>query len=771
MRIPFLLGVCSLPLFLYAQQFSLSWSFHDLGASVAAAGLIVTDLDGDGQEEILHASGKQVYISRTETGADLSSDILAFDGTIQDIRVAPTHQDGSQDLFVLDDQGTLRVLNGKTLTLVQRFDTPITQARALAVADIGKDEVWDIWIGGGEKLGVYGYNNGFIFEERIIDAPPVYDMEVGDVDGDGSEELILSTSQEDQFSFVINTSTYAAEWFAEEALGETALGDIDGNGVREIISLQAGELLVMDGLLQGERWRIDTGLDVALAVAAIDLDGDNKVEILVGSEAKLTAYRGDNGQVLWETDALGGGITHVAAGDPDGDQALDLVWGTGTLPLGEAALNLADAATRTTTFHSEDFLALDVFSGDLGDGQGPQVWVGTQSFGNANSRIRIFDALSFQEKHNDGFPAQGLVRNLQVGATRLPNKQEWLAHDDRTLHVLDASLKLPIWRSPDLGADILGLTLADTDADPELEIYVWLEGGTLQVYDYQGTQYQVQRTATLPVSLSTRSEVQCFLNENGQWQVLTLHQGRIRSYSLSDLALSWESPANLPLFNHMVMGDLDLNPNGRAEVAAIRTQGDLVVLNAETGALKARAQFSPSLASPGSALALGNVDANAFPEILIANGPQILVLDANGLILRTQIDVPDTDISRIQVNDIDGDRLPEVWIAAINGVYQLEGDEAIPVSSSDRISSKRIGLEVRQDAGNRQVILRVQAAPSFLSPIAVSVVDLVGRTCFEGSFVSENQPITLSTDSWSSGLYLIRVESGEGVASVKVVVP
>ncbi len=115
------------------------------------------------------------------------------------------------------------------------------------------------------------------------------------------------------------------------ALVNPALGDIDNDGIPEIISAQqdtpmgtgTGHLIAFehDGTL---KWKGDTDFTIGQnAVALADLDNDGDVEIMLGG------YVADHeGTTLWSTSQGVNAITTAFAVDLDGDEDLEVINGS-----------------------------------------------------------------------------------------------------------------------------------------------------------------------------------------------------------------------------------------------------------------------------------------------------------------------------------------------------------------------------------------------------------------------------------------------------------
>ena len=114
-----------------------------------------------------------------------------------------------------------------------------------------------------------------------------------------------------------------------DAYANPALGDIDGDGIPEIVTIRSepgdiiqGHVLALehDGALKWESATVFPAWQVALALADLDADGD--VEILAGN-----IVLDHLGAMLWTAPADNGAIDIPVAADLDGDGDLEVLHG------------------------------------------------------------------------------------------------------------------------------------------------------------------------------------------------------------------------------------------------------------------------------------------------------------------------------------------------------------------------------------------------------------------------------------------------------------
>jgi len=108
------------------------------------------------------------------------------------------------------------------------------------------------------------------------------------------------------------------------------LGDIDGDGKLEVVvGSWDNYVYAINGEDGSLLWRYYTGYDVESSPALGDIDGDGKLEVVVGSRDNYVyALNGESGSLLWRYYTLGDVDSSPALGDIDGDGDMDVVVGS-----------------------------------------------------------------------------------------------------------------------------------------------------------------------------------------------------------------------------------------------------------------------------------------------------------------------------------------------------------------------------------------------------------------------------------------------------------
>jgi len=333
----------------------------DIGEEVVATPR-VADLDGDGLDEVVVATTDGVVYAWRVDGipvvplCNTFGEFAVVDGAIE-VPPALADLDGNGDLEVVvaTAAGTLYVWDhtdagGDGLADVHAGFGPIGLDGAASggplVADLDPRAGLEIAVPSRSgRVAIVGADGGHIgssphdFGHLVLE-----DVSQGaaDIDGDGYDELVLTTTNRGWVVALNGDGTPVPGWppslgIEPEATARVALGDIDrvDDGLPEVVvALDDGTLHVLDG--RGDPidgWPVVTPGRTAARPALADLDGDGYLEILIASgDSHVRAYRWNGALVeewplsLSPGDSVGvAAATSPMAGDTNGDGTVDVV--------------------------------------------------------------------------------------------------------------------------------------------------------------------------------------------------------------------------------------------------------------------------------------------------------------------------------------------------------------------------------------------------------------------------------------------------------------
>ena len=453
----------------------------------------LTDINDDQVKEII---GTQDYetmyafdaVAHTEIWrATISSDIDA-------VAIGDIDQDGVEEIVYGDGQwGAIHALDARTGVELWYIPNPEHGTTNIAVADTDGDGRMEVlWGAGASSSGadrLYVVDAVSQVEEFVsvhIDGP-FRAMDMGDVDGDGVQELIFASFTSDSgygdgILSIYDASTFALKWespidfFLSNAwtgIHDLAIGDVDNDGFAEVVvatdHLYDGALYVVDprgGTIKNTYIYDDGSPLYAVDIADIDNDGLN--EIIAGSAIEhsgspgvfVYVIDGANGAVKWSSTNLPSGINALEAADLNNDGFSDIVAASSP-----QYLYLIDGATRSQVLLQEGgYYGVDM--ADI-DGNGmKEILIGKES-----GDVVSIDHETLVETTLGTVCPSAVTSVRSMRAPSLNGTIQFSCKD--SIGLFDLSSKTVVWRSESLGyktGEHNSLVVADVVGVPTLAV-------------------------------------------------------------------------------------------------------------------------------------------------------------------------------------------------------------------------------------------------------------------------------------------------------------
>ncbi|UCF07961.1 MAG: VCBS repeat-containing protein, partial [Thermoplasmata archaeon] len=202
---------------------------------------------------------------------------------------------------------------------------------AADVGDVDNDGIEELvigtWTGYVDVIGFNGDSYVVEWQDQFSNLL-VEGVGVGDSDGDGISEIVIGTSyvggEDTLYVIGFDGEDYAIEWSTYVTNGVSAadVGDSDNDGGSEIVvvGIYNSTLIIFgwDGNTYSEEWSSgdpELFYDECLDICNIDSNGENK--LVIGEDDLFVLSFEDTYEYIWQTESLSCGIECIFVGDTD----------------------------------------------------------------------------------------------------------------------------------------------------------------------------------------------------------------------------------------------------------------------------------------------------------------------------------------------------------------------------------------------------------------------------------------------------------------------
>lgn len=674
------------------------WTRAIFGYGIGGAGFSIADLDGSGSQKIIAtavAGGQDYwYVASYSSGAYQQewvsppyppgnredSGITSL--ITRDVDGVP----GAEILVGARDE--LLIYDGTTRELIRRVRVAAESIRGLEVADADGDGELEIVFCDVDYLSEVGhltiYDLATGQEELDAEEYPCWNLAVGNVDGDPGPEIVLWDIEPP--GHVLDGATKVLEWTYPAGFGyHLRLGDVDGDGMEEIVAGPSSSdfVTIYDAELRSPAWEIplQVGLD---ALQVVDVDGDDLLEIVYGEATFGSVHVWDpraRAQVL-STENTGYGVDALAVGDPDGDGQNELVWSSGAKSTGPNYLyvangRLADGELAELEWRSQDltgdFLALDF--GDVDDDGRPELLYGSRSSDSyyGDGIWFIHDARTKALEYESELPGGGWMGLWRIRHADLdgdPQAEILVGTNDASTGVLICYDGITHaeqwrWRAPDSEGPegLFSLEIADVDGDGEIEAVVG-GGDHLYVLD-GGTGVEEWHSRSIGNGFFGFSMLRLAdLDDDPSLEILAAeyHPGLGTTLVAFDGVTHLEELHVAELY-FTALETADRDGDGTAEILIGTRTGQLAALDFSTGAV---VETVGDYGEPLNAIAVVDLTEDLVPDLVLAFEEEVAAYDGrspserlwhSGLI-GSSVGADDS----LQVADIDEDGSVEILV-------------------------------------------------------------------------------------------------------------
>lgn len=687
----------------------LEWKKGVFGSGIGKSNICLADVDGDGTPEIIVGGSTSTFggnnfwhVVRYEAGSDSYQDAWVSDyypQTISRIVAADLDQDGSTEIVLGLNDGSVEIFDASRLELKSSFSTAAGSISELAVSDVDRDGQNEIIVTSGSAF--YVYNATLYNLEWSNPTSGGTGLAIDNVDGDAAVEIVASRN--DDRGFVIDGDTQGVEWDYAGGFGKIVrTDDIDGDSIDEIVGANAWYYLTaFDADLKSPKWQITADLDIQ-ALRLMDIDGDSAMEVLYGDGqwGSIHCLDSQTQAEEWDIRNPEHGVTDIGAADVDGDGTIELLWGAGATSTGEDHLYVADFATETIEWQNEHvdppFQAFDV--GDV-DGDGAnEIVIGSygSNSGYDSGVVLIHDAATRAFEWSSGpLPDADTWEGLQsikVADVDQDGANEYLvgASDGYSGVILcyNGTTHALKWSSPKYsGVTFCPIAACDVDNDGRMEVIGGVAKSTtgaagVYVYVLQGSDgaekwHSVNLGTGWPTVYGLRV---VDVDSDGRKEIVAgIKNGAVWIFDGVTKALDGQ----IVRTDTCGLDACDVDGDGTVEILVGTSGGDLIVYNGISHVVEKQCNLASSSIDAIKVAAIPSLASGSL--LLVASGGRLSVVRYSDLVTLWQSPVLGSAagyLNNLYCGDIDGDCRSEIIVAGSHALNVYQAPYYDPVNKS-----------------------------------------------------------------------------------------
>ena len=588
--------------------------------------LELSDMNGDQTKDVItaHDDGTIRILDGT-TMNEIRT--LKVSGHIMRLIVADLDGDGQKEIVTTNGSQRISVYNSDSGAL--KWQAERGGGRSMAVGNVDTDPALEIVTPG---FVVNGLTGAIKWEKEYGFG---YQVQLGDLDKDGRQEIIGNSTREIIAVYDADLKSKAWETNVYSYIDSFVVADSDGDSIPEIIfySFFNDKHTAIDAVTRSNKWSISNTSSDVYGVALDDLDGDGITELAWGTGSNSFLFIADtlSGDVEWQSQYCY--IQNsIAVGDVDDDHEDEVVvisQAESTSQVKEV-FQIYNARTHALEYEkmnaateSRDHYHL-VKIGDVdGDGHTELVFNTTV---NDNSVIRVFDGTTHAMKREGSPYGSRYVKAMALGDVDNDGAVEivlgsWESGNySRGIYliVLNGVTLEEKWRSVDLGSDlnssIHAIKITDLDKDGHPDIIASLTDNRLIVID--GVNHILKQMIECPARALALND----MDDDGFQEVLVgRNDGYIDVYdgvtfSVEHVSFSYDpSPIDI-----LILYDLDGNGTMELLVANSRTLSVLQGIDTGMNPLW-RWNFPGWEQGFNNRIAVKDVDMNGYGDIFVGS--------------------------------------------------------------------------------------------------------------------------------------------------------
>jgi hypothetical protein len=317
--------------------FHREWVWSTVGEYPGTGGIEIADVDGDGRADILAIGDTHNYYSSYPSywlqfqHASSLREVWSSLTAPENLRLLRVAQSSGRSEIVIADSHSLFIYDGTSKALLRTITTAATDMTALEIGDIDADGTLEVILCEPDVLRVLDYESGA--ELAVKYGFGCSDLALGQADADPAVELALAGNAFG--GLMLDGSTLEVEWADLAGFGNhVRFADVDHDGFDEIVAPTSDQysLRAVEPFVGNQVWQ--RPIDGLSVLVTADLDGNGFPEVLYGDAdyGDLFALEGATGATLWSS-SIGGPSSvslALAAGDTDSDGQTEVIWSVAT---------------------------------------------------------------------------------------------------------------------------------------------------------------------------------------------------------------------------------------------------------------------------------------------------------------------------------------------------------------------------------------------------------------------------------------------------------
>ena len=253
-------------------------------------------------------------------------ELWSYPTDVTDIAIGDLNGDGKDDVAAIDFFGpvhAVHAISGPDGTPL--WDNESVEGLAIDIGDIdgnpGNEVIAGGWNDDFGDWGITAYDSDGHFLWFYPTDDIVFDIEIGDIDGDSIGDVVACSPGWDTLYAVNGSGDPLPGWPVNFPAWSVAVGDLDGEDGMEVAAMgEDAGLAVFDGSGGVMWWFEEPGIPVEIG----DVDGDGVNEVVIGIDGWVLAFNETEEEPIYGFET-GDWVTNIELGDLDGDPGVEVV--------------------------------------------------------------------------------------------------------------------------------------------------------------------------------------------------------------------------------------------------------------------------------------------------------------------------------------------------------------------------------------------------------------------------------------------------------------